>query len=201
MKCSPFVFIFFFSIMLSFQSGAQPWNFIKEKDGIKLYTKDETGSHLKGFRGVTVINAPAEKIFALLNDMNKTEWWDHNLTLVKVLNYEENKSARYYMVYDLPWPLIDRDVCVDIIASSDIKSGESRITIVSVNKVVPEKDDKVRIKDYHQTWIVRSAGEGKANVVLEGFIDPSGKIPDWVTNAIIVDSPYRAIRGVRERMK
>jgi hypothetical protein len=201
MKCSPFVFILFLSIILSFQVAAQSWNFIKEKDGIKLYTKEETGSHLKGFRGVTVIDAPAEKIFAFLNDMSKTEWWDDNLTLVKVLNYEKNKSARFYMVYNMPWPLVDRDVCVDIIVSSDMKSGESRVSIVSVNQVVPEKDDLVRIKDYHQTWIVKSAGEGKANVVLEGFIDPSGKIPDWVTNAIIVDSPYRAIRGVKEKMK
>lgn len=191
----------FSGILFSLQSEAQSWKFIKEKDDIKLYTREESGSHLKGFRGVTEINAPAEKIFALLNDMNNTEWWDENLTLLKVLHYEQNRSARYYMKYNLPWPLIDRDLCVDIVATSDLASGESRISVVSVNGVIPETQDMIRIKDYRETWIVKSAGGGKAHVVLEGFVDPAGKIPDWATNAIIVDSPYKTIRGVRERMK
>lgn len=201
MKYHHIIIMLFLSILLPLQSGAQSWNFIREKDGIKLYTREEHGSHLKGFRGVTEINAPAEKIFALLNDMNNTEWWDENLTLVKVLHYEQNKSARYYMKYDLPWPLIDRDLCVDIVATSDLAGGESRISVVSVNGVIPENADMIRIKDYRETWIVKSAGEGKAHIVLEGFVDPAGKIPDWATNAIIVDSPYKSIKGVRERMR
>lgn len=179
---------------------AQSWDFIKEKEGIKLYTRQEAGKTNKAFRGVTVINAPAEKIFDLLDDINNTDWWDKNLTLVNVLHYEKHKAARYYVVYDLPWPLIDRDLCVDVTVTYGKANAESRISVVSVNGVVPEKNNMVRIKDYRETWIVKSAGEGMANVVFEGIIDPAGKIPDWISNMLIVDSPFKSITGLRDRV-
>jgi hypothetical protein len=180
---------------------AQSWNFIKEKDGIKIYTHQEAGKALKSFKGVADINAPAEKIFAMMEDINDTEWWDKNLTQIKVLLYEKNKRAKYYMVYDLPWPVNDRDLCVDVTIKIDTVTGESKITAVSVPGVIPERSDIVRIKDYRQTWTITPVSKELTHIELEGFIDPAGSIPDWISNMLIVDSPIKSIRGVKERME
>lgn len=179
---------------------AQPWNFIKEKDGIKIYTRKEPGKPVKSYRGVTDINSPAENIFALIEDINNTDWWDKNLTQIEVLLYEKYKRAQYYMVYDLPWPVTDRDLCVDVTVTFDTVTGERRITAVPLTGVIPERNDMVRIKDYWQTWSVIPAGKDMAHVELEGFVDPAGSIPDWISDMIIIDSPFKAISGVRERM-
>ena len=196
-----FIIMFFFSLMLPCSVAAQSWDFIKEKDGIKIYTRKEDGKSLKSFRGVTDINAPAEKIFALMEDVNNTDWWDKNLTQIKVLLYEKNKRAQYYFVYDLPWPVTDRDLCVDVTITIDPVTGERKITAVSLNDVIPERNDMVRIKDYRQTWTIIPAGNEMTHVVLEGFVDPAGSIPDWISNTLIIDSPFRTISGVRERME
>jgi hypothetical protein len=180
--------------------AAQSWNFIKEKDGIKIYTKKETGKSLKSFRGVADINAPVEKVFAMMEDINNTDWWDKNLSQIKVLLYEKYERARYYLVYDLPRPIIDRDLCVDVTITINPVTGERKITAVSLDGVIPERNDMVRIKDYKQTWVVIPAGNGMTHVELEGFIDPAGNIPDWISNILIIDSPYKAINGVREQM-
>ena len=92
----------FFLIMVSFQTVAQSWEFIKEKDGIKIYTRKDAGKSLKSYKGVTDIHAPADKVFALIEDVNNTDWWDKNLNQIKVLLYEKYKRAQYYLVYDLP---------------------------------------------------------------------------------------------------
>jgi hypothetical protein len=193
--------VLFYISMLSLPTGAQSWNFIKEKDGIKLYSRDEPGKPIKAFRCVTDIKAPAEKIFDLLNDINRTDWWDENLTIAKVLHYEKNKSARYYMVYKLPWPVTDRDLCVDVTASTDMESGERKITVISVSGIIPERSDMIRIEDYRETWTVKPVDEGTSEVSLEGFIDPAGKIPDWLANKILVESPVKTVGKLRESIK
>ena len=195
------ILTFFFTLMLSCSMSAQSWDFIKEKNGIKIYTRMEAGKSLKSYRGVTDINAPAEKIFDMLEDINNTDWWDKNLTQIKVLLYEKYKRAQYYLVYDLPWPVTDRDLCVDVTVTIDPVTGERRITAVPLTGVIPERNDMRRIKDYRQAWTVIPAGKEMTHVVLEGFVDPAGSIPDWISNMLIVDSPFKSISGVREQMK
>jgi uncharacterized membrane protein len=98
-----FILMFFFSLMLSGSVPAQSWNFIKEKDGIKIYTRVEDGKFLKSYRGVTGINAPAEKIYTILVDINNIDWWDKDLTQIKVLLYEKDQRVhcRNYPGLDL----------------------------------------------------------------------------------------------------
>jgi uncharacterized membrane protein len=97
-----FILMFFLTLMLSCPMAAQSWNFIKEKDGIKIYTRVVDGKSLKSYRGVTDINAPAEKIYTILEDINNIDWWDKNITQIKLLLYEKDRRGKYYMVYKSP---------------------------------------------------------------------------------------------------
>ncbi|MEI7983234.1 MAG: hypothetical protein WCI71_16415 [Bacteroidota bacterium] len=195
------ILILFPILLHSFQAAAQSWDFIKEKDGIKIYTRMEAGKSLKSYKGVTDIKAPAEKVFALIEDVNNTDWWDKNLNQIKVLNYEKYKRAQYYLVYDLPWPVTDRDLCVNVTVTIDTLTGVGEITAVPLPGGAPESPDMIRIREYRQTWTVTPAGKESAHVVLEGFVDPAGSIPDWLSNMLIVDSPIQIISGVRKQVE
>ena len=146
------IFIFLSSVV-SCSMLAQSWDFIKEKEGIKIYTRKEAGKQLKSYKGVADIKAPAEKVFALIEDVNNTDWWDKNFNQIRVLLYEKNKRAQYYLVYNLPWPVIDRDLCVDVRVTIDQVSGVRRITAIPLNGAYPEHKDMIRIKEYRQTSV------------------------------------------------
>ncbi len=195
-----FILMFFITIMLSSMVKSQSWNFAKEKEDIKLFTRIEAGKSLKSYRGVTSINAPVEKIFAVMEDVNNTDWWDKNLTQIKVLIYEKDKRAQYYLVYDLPAPVTDRDLCVDVTITIDKVTGERKLDAVALNGVIPERNDLIRIKDYRQTWTIKPAGKEMTQVTLEGYIDPAGTLPDWIYNMLIIKTPIKAIVGLREKM-
>jgi uncharacterized membrane protein len=195
-----FILMFFFTLTLSCSMAAQSWDFIKEKDSIKIYTHVEAGKSLKSYKGVANINAPAEKIFAVMEDINNTDWWDKNLTQIKILLYEKDKRAQYYLVYDLPLPVTDRDLCVDVTITIDKVTGERKINAVALNGVIPERNGLVRIKDYRQTWTIIPTGKEMTHVILEGFVDPAGTIPNWISNMLIIESPIKAISGLKERM-
>ena len=196
---SRFISVFIFSLMISSAIEAQSWNFIKEKEGIKLYTIMEAGESLKSYKGITEINASAEKVFAIIEDVNNTDWWDKNLTGIRVILYEKNKRAQYYLVYDLPWPVTDRDLCVDVRVSIDPVNGVRKLTAAPLPGLVPEREDMIRIRDYRQTWTVTPDGKDQAHVEVEGHVDPAGSIPDWIVNMIIVDSPIKAISELKLR--
>ncbi len=57
-----------------------------------------------------------------------------------------------------------------------------------------------RIKDYRQTWTIKPVGKEMIHVMLEGFIDPAGKVPRWIYNMLIIETPIKLIRSLRERM-
>jgi hypothetical protein len=196
-----FISAYFLTLVLSFSMVAQSWDFIKEKDGIKIYTCKETGKSLKSYKGVADINAPVEKVFSLIEDIYNTDWWDKNITQIKILLYEKNKRARYYLVYDLPWPVADRDMCVDVTVTIDPATDVRKILAVPYAGVFPERNDMIRIKEYRQCWTIKPAGKNISNVVLEGYVDPAGSIPDWISNMLIVDSPLEVIDGVKQRME
>jgi hypothetical protein len=195
-----FILMFFFTLIISCSTEAQSWDFIKEKDGIKIYTRMEAGKSLKSYKGITDINVPGEKIFSLMEDINNTDWWDKKLTPVKVLLYEKDKRVQYYFNYDLPWPVTDRDLCVDVTFTNYPVTGEAKINIVALNGVIPERNDMVRIKDYRQTWTIIPAGKDMTHIVLEGFVDPAGTIPNWIANMLIIESPIKAISGLKKAM-
>jgi hypothetical protein len=66
--------------------------------------------------------------------------------------------------------------------------------------VIPESKDMVRIKDYRQTWTIISVGKEMTHIELEAFVDPAGSIPKWISNMLIIESPLKAISGLKESM-
>ena len=178
--------------------SAQDWEFIKEKDGIKVYTRPEKNSSLKSFRGVMDIHSTMERICTMIGNPNNREWWDKNLSEVKVLSMEKN-SYSFYMVVDLPWPVTDRDVCIETHVSTDAVTGIRTVSAQQLLNVVPENPDLVRIKKYWQTWTIQPRENGIIHLELEGFADPAGSIPAWLYNMFISDTPLKIMREVKKR--
>lgn len=180
--------------------SGQSWEFAKEKDGVKLYTRKEPGKTIRGYKGVATIMAPADKVLSLVENANNTSWWDKNVTVIKVLLYEKMKRARFYMVYDLPWPVTDRDLCVE--ATVEVyPGGGGSVTTLPLPGCAPESSDYIRIRQYRQKWTILPAQGNSATITLEGYVDPAGSIPDWLSNMIVVDSPLKVINTVRSTLE
>lgn len=159
------------------------------------------GKTIKSFRGVTDIKASSARIFSLLEDVYHTEWWDKNITNLRILSYEKNKRAKYYIIYGLPWPVTNRDLCVEELMKFDPLTGNAEITADAVSDCIPVNPGYVRMSDYHQSWKLTPTGKNSTHVELEGYADPAGHVPDWILNMLITDSPYKIIRGVKEIME
>ncbi|MCX6269537.1 MAG: hypothetical protein NTW16_19650 [Bacteroidetes bacterium] len=191
----------FFMLLLSCPAVAQSWKFIKEKDGVKIYTRKEAGNSLKSFRGVADIYAPVEMVYNLIGNVKNVDWWDKNVREIKVLYYEKAAISRYYLVYDSPWPVADRDLCAEALITTDPVTGVRKISAKPLPGVIPERPDLVRIRNYWQTWTLEPVSRNVIHVVLEGYVDPGGSVPDWVYNMVITETPLKIIRGIKQRLE
>jgi ribosome-associated toxin RatA of RatAB toxin-antitoxin module len=59
----------------------------------------------------------------------------------------------------------------------------------------------VRIKNMTGKWQLTPVENNKVKVVYEMNIDPGGKIPKWLVNAMLVDIPFNTLQKLRSIVK
>ncbi|NCA75252.1 MAG: hypothetical protein EOM90_02860 [Alphaproteobacteria bacterium] len=188
-------------MLFPYFAQTQSWDFIKEKNGIKIYTCTPVYSSFKCFKGETVLHATMQEIGRYIGNVKNFNWWDKNIRDLKVIGPGTDAHVRYYFIYDVPWPLSDRDICVDVSISIDSVTGVKTVFAKPLPGVIPEYDDIVRIKNYWQKWTLTPAGSNSVNAVLEGFVDPAGSVPAWLYNMVIVETPLKVMGGIKERLE
>jgi len=194
-----FIVVFFMQILAVLTCYSQPWQFVKEKDGIRLYLRQESSSSFKAFHGVTEFRGNFEKVCSLIGDPRNLDWWGDDVKNIRVLSYEKDKQIRYYFVYDTPWPFTDRDLAAEVLLSKDPVTGTKTVFSKQLLNVVPQYKGLVRVTNFWQRWTIQPMKNGMIHVTLEGFIDPAGDIPSWLYNMVIIDIPMRLLRDIRLR--
>ncbi len=196
---SPLILLILFFLPGKLQS--QQWEFAREKDGITISTRPEAGSHYKAFKGEVELHASIDLISRMLEDVEQFDVWDEDISEIRVLEHDPGKSLRYYVVYDLPWPFTDRDLCVEAVFSSEPASLARILQSRSVPEAVPLNEDHVRIVNYWQKWIIQPLEGGLVRLTVEGFADPAGDIPAWIANMAITDTPLNMLGSIREEVE
>ena len=200
MKYYYWVMVFFSMLFLSPKDiYSQPWNLVKESDGIKIYTRNELNSHLKSFRGEITFKADIKKVNLLIGDADNIEWWVKDIGYVKVLDFRKDEFVQYYLIYKVPWPLTDRDVAVDGRISYDSLTGARVVFIKPFPKAVAENPDLVRIENFWEKWTIKPMGKGNIQVIFEGFVDPNGNVPYWLYNMVVTETPLKVLQNLRTR--
>jgi len=196
-----FLSVISFSILF-FSCGlfAQTWTLAKEKDGVKVFTRTENNSPWKSFRGEVTFRGTVEKVSSMLGNNKNFDWWDKAVTDVKVLDFKENRFVQYYMIYELPWPLTNRDIVTETIITDDMLTGIRIYEAKPLPGKIPEKPNLVRVKSYRQVWTVQPQDKGNVRVIFEGSLDPGGHIPHWLYNLVITETPLKMLNSLRGKV-
>jgi hypothetical protein len=197
-KESVFLSALFFLLIVSDLLHAQEWKFIKEKDGIKIYTRSDENSPVKAYKGETYINTSMGVLSRIIEDVEGFKDWDKDIEQLEVFEYIKDSLIRYYIVYKVQWPFDKRDLYVEAKISQDALTGKRTVFAVGKEGVVDEKPGIVRLKNYWQRWTLEPAGDGRIHLIQEGSVDPGGAIPAWLANMVITDTPLKIMQNVKE---
>lgn len=181
--------------------NAQVWECAKDRDGIKIYTCHDTASSYKLFKGEIDLHSDVATVSKLIEDVRNFDIWDDDIKLIKVLDYKPGKFIKYYVQYDVQWPFTDRDLCVEAKITTDSLSGVRIISSWSAPDLLPVDSQYVRIEQFWQKWTIAPVAPGKVHLTLEGFADPAGEVPAWLSNMAITNSPMNMLKKIRESLK
>ncbi|MFP6807308.1 MAG: START domain-containing protein [Pseudomonadales bacterium] len=173
------------------------WQEKRNDDGIAIYTKKVKGSKHKAVRAEMIISASLNSLVGLIMDTSSC----HDLAkLCREATELEVTSETELLIYsynDVPWPVSDRDAVSKVVWTQDPESLTISMMATVINYDLPVNNKVVRITSGNTSWQFEPLGNGEVRVTTEAHIDPGGPTPTWLTNMLIVDSPFDTMRNFR----
>ncbi len=189
--------------LLSFTShhSQSEWVFKKERDGIRVYTRDVQDSNLKELKITLQVEASMNSIVALIGDINAYQNWVYRCAKSKTLRQVSPTETIDYYIMDFPWPLSDRDMTVRSTFSQDPMSKAIISETISKNNVLQHSEEMVRIENHYNRWVFTPLSTNKVDVVYTLNSHPGGNIPDWLVNLAIDQGPMESMKRFRNMLK
>lgn len=178
------------------------WNLVKDKQGIKVYTRKVKGIDFKAFRGVTTVETSLASLVALVTDVKAAPTWLANCTrceLLQQINARETLTCAFSK--SPAWPVKHRDMVTHNVWVRD--DDTSMITLRQTAKPdhIPAKKNVVRIKRLECLWQFTPKPDGIVEIVYQSVSDPGGSIPQWLVNSSVVSQPYQTLQKIRKVIK
>lgn len=187
-----------FLLLIQFHAvGQEPWQLIKDKEGIQVFTRSNTVSSFKEFKATMRIEAKVNEFLAVLYDVEGLSDWGYNLKESKLLNRPDDMTQTYYAVAKAPWPYKDRDGIYLNQISWDNKTKVLLVDIEMLEQNVEVSGDYVRMDGYGY-WQVKEVSASEVEVIFQMQVDPGGSIKAWIANMFVSDSPYHTLLGLRD---
>ena len=159
--------IAFLAIVMVLGVKGQEWSFVKEEDGISLYQRIEPGTSLKAYKGVAVLNEKLEDVSDLLVDFEAYNKWVKDISGMKTLKETGDSVFIYYLEYDLPWPVTNRDIIAEATITDNKDKSIRKIYSRPLPDYTHENEGVVRVRNFWQLWTITRKSESQVELVLE----------------------------------
>jgi hypothetical protein len=175
-----------------------PWKVKKNSKGIMVETRTADGYEAEEFRATTTINTPFEKAVEIMKEVPKFVLWMPRLLEAKVVKEESPNSKIIYMAIDMPWPVKDRDMYVQMTEKLDLAKGVYERNNVGIDGY-PIEPQRIRFKKVSFLWVLKrnEADKNKTDVLYTSKGDPAGKLPAWIINLGNVDIPHEFLFNLK----
>ena len=172
------------------------WTQTYDKDGIQVATRPVEGSSIHAFRAEVEVDASIDSLLAVLADPDACARWIHNCKMAKVLASTGFYQRDTYQINDMPWPVQDRDLALEV-RIHELANGSFRLDMINQPESVPE-GELVRIRQYEGFYLLTPLESGGTRIEWEQHTDPGGSLPAWLINQLLVDVPVNTLKQLRE---
>ncbi len=175
------------------------WQLRRDRDDIQVYRGDVRDSSYDAVRAVTTIeNTSVEALAAFLTQSESCPEWSRSCKESYIIEQQSPTEALVYSHNNLPFPFKDRDVVSQVEWQQD-ESGDT-ISLIShaVVGVVEEYSDRVRLTHAEVNWRFTTLDNGRVRIENTAHINPGNSLPSWLTNMLLIDTPYQSLKVFRE---
>ena len=200
-KNAHLLLIFFFVMSFSSAFGEENgWKLKKDKDGIKVYTREKADTHIYMYKVVTQISVKPEVVYRQVVDFKENLQYMELVDSLRFLDHQKDRHYRNYMHFNMPWPVKNREMVMELQVTRD------RQTIYLESNDLPEhltgQEGTIRIEDFQEKWTISEGNNPNESLItVTGWVDPGGSLPVWVVNLFSVSTPFRFISGILQEVR
>jgi START domain len=195
-----FVLMTFLLICNMNYSFAADWYLEKNKDGIKVYTRNVSGSNVKEYKAIANVKADRLAIARVLTRVGDLQNWMPNVEKSKMVKKTGSSSIIGYYTVDLSWPIENRDIVLDLWVETDNDKGVTYIKMKENLTAYAEVEGYTRIKKASGFYKLTKNGDS-TDLVYQFHSEPGGSLPTSIINMFIVDGPYDIIQALRKKVE
>jgi len=171
------------SLSLPGAALAGEWRQFLDEEGVRGYSRAVDGSDIVELRSTIVVPAKIEVVGAVLRDVEGLKRPGTTCTEARFIEKRDHNSYTFYLAYDFPWPLSDRDVVIEVITRYHIDKGRVVSDLRAVeHPEVPAREGYVRIKDLRSQFVIEFLSRDRTGVVFTTRVDPAGQLPAFLIN-------------------
>ncbi len=195
LKMDGLLFMLFFTALIA-HAQTFDWKKASEKEGIVVYTSSVKGSSLKAYRAETEVRSTLSALVALITDVeNFSNWMPRTANPKLIKGTRENYV--YYIETPAPWPVQNRDAVSEVTVKQDSKTLKVRIEFQSTTGHVPPREGFLRIPHSKGLWELTPRPNGLVRIAYQAHADPGGQIPAWLSNQVVTETPFEALKNLR----
>jgi hypothetical protein len=176
------------------------WESVEDQGGIEVLRREVQDSPIVAFKGVTVMEAPLDKLlWVLVDNEHKTEWVD----MCSESRVVERVNVHEFVIYQrfaLPWYLTDRDY---VYRGRAVREADGAVRLLLASVDHPEAPETVGIRGQlvASCYVLTALGPNRTRVEVEIQTDPCGMVPDWLVNIVQKEWPRKTLRGISEQVR
>ncbi len=174
------------------------WTLKRDRNGIQVYLAKMPGSKFRAILSTMEVDVPPQELAALVMDLENCPNWAAMCKSAEVVEQISPSESYVRSVNDAPFPVRDRDVVAKVEWFYDRDSGKIFMHSDATPQKIPKQKGLVRVNVASSEWHFTPQENGKVLVENYAHIDPNGKIPAWILNLMIVESPYKTLKNMRE---
>lgn len=175
---------------------ASDWELKRDREGIQVFTRSVEGSPYKEVMSASVITGVTlNSLVALIEDAEACPDWADKCAQSYLVERVNATESLVYTHNDMPFPVSDRDVVARVVWQQDPETLTVKMTSTAVQGGVDPMRGRVRLTNANAMWQFSPNADGSISIINQAHIDPGSSIPGWVTNMLLVDTPFETMKS------
>jgi len=195
--------IFLLVLLCSSISGRaqNAWTLKKDKNGIKVFSRDNTHSKFNELKVETFLKARLSDLAAVILDIPDYPQWSFNVKSCKLLRQVSPSELYIYTEISSPWPADNRDLPIHIKITQDPATKQMTIAVECIPDLVPRQKNIVRVPVSKETWLVTPVDASTIRIDYQLEVDPGENPPAWLINMFSVKGPYETFSRLKDQIQ
>jgi hypothetical protein len=180
--------------------GQNNWILQKEKDGIKISTRQAVSSQFDDVHVEVDLPGNIEQMKSILIDISHYKDWSYAMKESVLIKQLGPGKLIYYSEIEVPWPATNRYFYANFDLKEDSLSHSIKVISLNLPDYLPASKDLLQVTFAKGLWNISTISKKAIHIDYILELNPGGNLPSWVLNLFSTKGPLETFENIRQKM-